>query len=111
LLVRLPVLSSFCSRKSRRWRTDMTFGYHSVGAPTCLHKQKVGKPSQNAAQPCARVQHCVTEDLRADGLWKVWGFRVSTWNVDSVTATAGEVVEALMDRKADMAKDAVMGGR
>jgi len=24
-------------------------GYHPVGDPTCLHKQEVGKPSQNAA--------------------------------------------------------------
>jgi len=24
---------------------DATFGYHPVGAPICLHKQEVGKPS------------------------------------------------------------------
>jgi len=34
--------------------TDTTFGYHPVGVPTCLFKQEVGKPSWNAAQPCAR---------------------------------------------------------
>ena len=28
-------------------------GLDPVGAPTCLRKQEVGKPSRNAAQPCA----------------------------------------------------------
>jgi len=51
-----------------------TFGYHPVGAPTCLHKQEVGKPSLNAAQPCARVQGSVNDELRADGLRKGWDF-------------------------------------
>jgi len=45
---------------------DMTFGYHRLCAPTCLFKQEVGKPSQNAAQPC---------DISADRLWKGWDFR------------------------------------
>ena len=47
---------------------DMTFGYHPMGDPTCLRKQEARKPSQNAAQPCARVQGYVNDDLRADGL-------------------------------------------
>jgi len=80
LLVRLPVLSSFCSRKSRRWQ-----------------------PSWNATKPCARVQSCVSDDLRADGLRKGWGFQVGTWNVDSLTGRAGEVVEVLSNRKVEMA--------
>jgi len=67
------------------------------GCPTCLRKQEVGKPSQNAAQPCARAQVYVNDDLRADGLQKGWGFQISTWNVDSLTGRAGEVVEALSD--------------
>jgi len=62
-----------------------------------------GKPYQNAAQPCARVQGCINDDLRADGLQKGWGFGVGTWNVDSLTGRAGEVVEALSDRKVDVA--------
>jgi len=82
---------------------DMTFGYHPVGAPMCLCKQEVGKPSRNAAQPCARAQDYVNDDLRADGLWKGWGFWIGTWNVDSLTGRAGEVVEALSDRKVDVA--------
>jgi len=56
----------------------MTFGHHHVGAPTCLHKQEVGKPSRNAAQPYVRVQGCANDDLRADGLRKGWGFWVGT---------------------------------
>ena len=52
---------------------DMKFGCHPVGDPTCLCRQEVGKPSWNAAQPC-----CVNDDLRADGLWKGWEFRVGT---------------------------------
>ena len=45
----------------------------------------------NAAQPCARAQGCVHDDLRADGLRKGWQFRVGTWNVDSLTGRSGEV--------------------
>jgi len=41
--------------------------------------------------------------LRADGLQKGWGFRVGTWNVDSLTSRAGEIVEALSDRIVDVA--------
>jgi len=54
---------------------------------------EVGNPSWNAAQPCAR----------ADGLWKSWPFQVGPWNVDSLTGRAGEVVEALSDRKVAVA--------
>ena len=72
---------------------NMIVGYHNVGAPTCLHKQKVGKPSQHAAQPCAKAEGCVHDDLRADKLQKGWGFGVSAWNVDSLTGRAGELVE------------------
>jgi len=64
-------------------------GYHSVGAPTCLHKHDVGKPSQNAAQLCAKTEGCIYEDLRTDKLQKGWGCWVSTWNVDSLTSIAG----------------------
>jgi len=70
---------------------DMTFGYHPVGTPTCLCKQEVGKPSRNAAQPCAEVQGYVNYDLRADGLRKGWGFQVSTWNVDSLNGHVEQV--------------------
>jgi len=45
-------------------------GHHPVGALTCLRKHEVGKPSQNAAQPCAKADGCVHDDLRADKLRK-----------------------------------------
>ena len=77
-------------------------GYHPVGTPTCLLKQEVGKPSQNAAQPCAKAVGCVYDDPRADKLQKGWRFRVGTWNVDSLTGRAGEQVEVLADRDVDV---------
>jgi len=73
------------------------------GCPMLLRKQEVRKPSQNAAQPCARAQGYVNDDLRADGLWKGWRFWIGTWNVDSLTGKSGEVVEALLYRKVDVA--------
>jgi len=63
----------------------------------------VGKASRSAAQPCTVVQGYVNDDLRAGGLRKDCGFQVGTQNVDSLTGTAGEVVEALSDRKVDVA--------
>jgi len=51
-------------------------------------KQEVEKPSRNA-----RAQGYVNEDLKADALQKGWGFRVGSWNVDSPTSKAGEVVQ------------------
>ena len=68
---------------------SMIIGYYPVGAPTCLRKQEVGKPSQNAAQSCAEAEGCVHDDLRADKLRKGWGFQVGTWNADSLTGRAG----------------------
>jgi len=61
-----------------------------------MHTQDVGKPSRNAAQPCAMAQGDVNDDLRTFRLRKGWGFRVGTCNVDSLTGSAGEVVEALL---------------
>jgi len=39
---------------------DTTFECHPVGTSICLHKQEVGKPRWNAAQPCARVMLMMT---------------------------------------------------
>jgi len=33
-------------------------GLDPMGAPTCLHKQEVEKPSLNAAQPYAKAKGC-----------------------------------------------------
>jgi len=55
------------------------FGFNPVGAPTCLRKREVGKPSLNAAQPDAKAEGCVHDDPpRADKLRKGWAFRVGT---------------------------------
>ena len=49
----------------------------------------------NAAQHCAKAEGCVNDDPRGrrDALQEGWGFRVGTWNVDSLTGRAGELVE------------------
>ena len=67
-------------------------GLDPVGAPTCLCKQEVGKPGPNAAQPNAKAEGSVYDDSpRADKLRKGLGFRVGTWNIDSLTGRAGEI--------------------
>jgi len=48
----------------------MIVGYHPMDVPTCLYKQEVEKPSQHAAQLCAKAEGCVHEDLSADKLQK-----------------------------------------
>ena len=79
--------------------------FNPVGAPTCLRKPEVGKPSLNAAQPYAKAKGCVHDDPpRADKLQKGWPFRVGTWNVDSLTGRLGELVEALAERRMDVAR-------
>jgi len=39
----------------------------------------------------------------ADKLQKGWSFRVGTWNIDSMTGRSGELVEALAERRMDVA--------
>jgi len=76
----LPPSSPPAPQKSRRMMAynNIDFGYHPVGAPTCLHKQ-VGKPSLNAAQSYAKAEGCVHYDPpRAEELRKGWSFRVGT---------------------------------
>jgi len=34
---------------------------------------------------------------------KGWAFRVGTWNIDSLTGRSGELVEALAERRMDVA--------
>ena len=53
---------------------------------------------RNAAQPCAVYD----DPYRGDELWDGWAFRVSTWNVDSLTGRLGELVEALAERRMDV---------
>ena len=50
-----------CSTKPRRFFTmayNNDIGLDPVGDPTCLRKQKVGKPSRNAAQPYVKAEGC-----------------------------------------------------
>ena len=64
----------------------------------------MGKRSLNAAQPNAKAEGCVHDDPpRADKLRKGWSFRVGTWNIDSLTGRSGELVEALAERRMDVA--------
>jgi len=103
LLVHLPVLPSFYTRKSRRWRTNIQFvGITPWVPPHADANTRWGNPARTQHNPVLGCR-VVNDDLRADGLWKRWGFRVSTWNVDSLTVRAGEVVEALSERKVDIA--------
>ena len=47
---------------------------------------------------------------RADELRNGWSFRVGTWNVDSLTGRSGELVEALAERRIDLACVKKLGG-
>jgi len=65
-----------------------------VGAPICL--QEVRKPSHNASQLSAKAEGCVHDKMQ-----KGWRFWVSTWNVDSLTGRAGELIDAV-DKEVDV---------
>ena len=86
------------STKNPKMMTYNTgYGYHPVGASTCLCKQEVGKPSLNAAQPNSKAESCVHDDP-PDKLRKGWPFTVDTWNINTLTGRSGELVEALAER-------------
>ena len=56
-----------CSTKTRRFfmmAYNNDIGLDPVGDPTCLRKQKVGKPSRNAAQPYAKAEGCGKLSMR-----------------------------------------------
>jgi len=52
----------------------------------------------------AKAKRCVYDGQKSDKLQKDWVFRVGSWNVDSLTGRAGEVVKVLEldDRKVDI---------
>ena len=43
------------------------------------------------------------DPYRGDELRDSWAFRVGTWNVESLTGRSGELVEALGERRIDIA--------
>ena len=59
----------------------------------------MGNPRPTVAQHCAKAKRCVHDDQTSDKLQKGWIFRVGTWNVDSLTGRAGEVMKVLGDGK------------
>jgi len=51
-----------------------------------------------------KAEGCVHDNPpRADKLRKGWSCRVGTWNIDSLTGRSGELVEALAERRMDVA--------
>jgi len=69
--VPLPPLSSPAPQNPEKMMArNNIVGYHPVGDPTRLRKQEVGKPSLNAAQPHAKAEGSVHDDLRADKMRK-----------------------------------------
>ena len=59
----------------------------------------VGAPHAYEKQPCAVYD----DPCRGDELRDGWAFRVGTWNVESLTGRSGELVEALGERRIDIA--------
>ena len=73
-----------------------------MGALTHLCKKGGGEPSQNTAQQCVKEQYCDHDGDKLDKLRESWAFRVSTWNVDSLTGRLGELVEVLANGQTDV---------
>jgi len=76
---------------------------HSNSETHIHHTSGGGETQLECITSCAKAQGYVSDYLRADGPWKGWVFQVNTWNVESLTGRAGEVVEALLHRKGDIA--------
>ena len=60
-------------------------------------------PRPTVPQHCAEAKCCVYGSQKPDILQQGWAFRVDTWNKDSLSGRAGEVVKLLDDRKVDVA--------
>jgi len=70
--------------------------------PHAYVNRRWGNPA--CTQPDAKAEGCVHDDLlRADKLRKGWAFRVGTWNIGSLTGRSGILVEALVERRMDVA--------
>ena len=68
-------------------------------APSHAYANRGWEPSLNAAQPHAKAEGCVLEDLQADKLRKGWVFRVGTWSIDSLKGRAGELGRGIVAEK------------
>ena len=64
--------------------------------PPAYDKQKVGEPSQSTALKSVHEGH------KPDALQRGWSFRIVSWNVDSMTGRAGELVKVFSRRKVDI---------
>jgi len=51
----------------------------------------------------SRFTYCRHLSAVSQKLQKGWAFRVGTWNIDSLTGRSGELVEALVERRMDVA--------
>jgi len=80
------------------WDTD---------ALTCLAQTGDERPQTTAAQHCAKTVQCVYEGDKHDKLQKGCIFRARTWNMDSLTGRAGEVVKVLDDIEVDAANTTI----
>jgi len=67
------LLSSQMSNRECSYILKAVFDFGVIAKCICLSQisrymqpshQEVGKPSQNATQPCARAQGCVNDDLK-----------------------------------------------
>jgi len=67
-IVRVSAFIFTLHQKTQKMASKTIVQYHPMGAPTCLCKQEVGKPNQNATQLCVKAHGYVNDDLRTDGL-------------------------------------------
>jgi len=79
-----------CSNKIQKMvNNDMTFGYHPMGAPICLRKHEVGKPSWN--ERCRRSSE-LKERSSILALWKCSGIKGSMYKVIKTFICSGCVI-------------------
>ena len=79
----------------------MILGVTPWAPPYAYANRRWGNPVRTQRNTVLRqrvVLMMIPQDRR-DALWEGWGFRVGTWNADSLTGRAGELVEVLADRK------------
>jgi len=73
----------------------MIAGYHLWAPPHAYADRRL--------QNSVRMQYNSVLTAKAEVVRKGWVFQVSTWNADSLTGRAGELIEALVDKEVDVA--------